>query len=70
MMFANQEIVDYMNQHLMHYMNPMALLPNLQQQHLLTEEDVGKQYSQQIWVYVLHVCTGVHRGRRCTIEKC
>lgn len=42
-MFANQEIVDYMNQHLMHYMSPMALLPSLQQQHLLTEEDVGEQ---------------------------
>lgn len=42
MLSSNQEILEYMAENLMHYMNPTLLVPQLKKQGLLTEEDAGQ----------------------------
>ena len=42
MLSCNQEIMEYMAQNLMQYMNPTLLLPQLRKHNLITEEDAGQ----------------------------
>lgn len=39
---GNQEIIDYMAQNLMQFMNPTSLLPQLMKHGLITEEDASQ----------------------------
>lgn len=57
MLSGNQEIMEYMAQNLMHYMNPTSLLPQLMKHGLLTEEDAGQCICMYVYAYVLCTCT-------------